>query len=207
MAHDELVDEFASSRSDLADPAKNESLVRLLRQRGVGDQEIVSLLEQLRGGVTGEQRSGKSTVRDQLSRFLRSKGMLSEDDILTAIDLALGIGKSARMGGNLGGGNFGGAPHSEINQPNIGALTDPASRDRALTYEESAGVEPCRDSRTIGGRDSFEELFARQDRVAQIREATRSRKPQTANAMAMDSKRAENFHTRFPEARRIRNAI
>jgi hypothetical protein len=210
VAFDERTDEFAATRADLSDPAKTESLVRLLRQRGVGDQEIVGLLEQLEGhGARGEQQPGRSAI-DNLRHFLRGKGM-TEDDISTACDISgLGPGKSARFGGAFNQ-NFGGNLHSEVTQQRHEPLADPGAKDRDfMIAEEAIGACPYggdRSPRPLGGRDSFEELYGRQDRLAEIAAASRPRRPMSANQMAMDSQRTENFLTRFPEARRIRGAI
>jgi hypothetical protein len=170
---------FASSRSDLPDRAKIE---------GQDDEE------------TAERRAN-------FSHFLRGKG-LSEDDIRTACDLSsLGPGRSgsAVPGGGLASG-FGGALHSAVRQPS----SSPPARDRTfMTDEERSGqcAYAGGDRRRSPGRDSFDEIYGRQDRLVQIAEATRRRRPPTANQIAMDSKRRENFAVRFPGGERIRGHI
>jgi hypothetical protein len=214
MAHDELdPDTFASTRSDLVDPAKSlrtgdddprDRLVRLLQERLNGsDQEISSLLETLEAGhgVAGVPARGKSAIStdQKLAAFLRSKGM-SEDDIRTACDL--GIGSSARFGGVFGS-NMGGNLSSQVSQPSTNP-TNPASRDRAMTYEEMSGCEPAGDSRRFGRdeRMSFDAIYGMLPTIERLQR----RRPMSANQMAMDAKRAANFLERFPQAARIKPA-
>jgi len=58
-----------------------------------------------------------------------------------------------------------------------------------------------------GDYEAFEELFGRQDRMQQIREAMRLRRRTSDRQLAMDTRAVESFCERFPESRRIRNAI
>jgi hypothetical protein len=220
-------DEFAATRADLSDPAKRREvgedddprsrLMNWIDQKieAGNDQEVSGLLEQLEGhGASGEQRGGEGMSLDDqvanLARFLKGKGM-GDRDVRTACDLArdaLGIGESTKFGGVFGG-NMGGNLRSQVSQPDTNP-TDPAARDRNfMTYEEAAGACPYsgdRGSRPIGGRDSFEELFAKQDKVQQAREMMRPRRRRSEREIAMDSG-TESFLEMFPEARRIRNYI
>jgi hypothetical protein len=212
MAHDEWrddLDEFAATRADLVDPAK----------RRVGDQEVTGLLEQFEGhGASGEQSKGRGFNLDAYRRFLRGKGIseddirgMSVDDIRQACD-ALGINKSAKFGGNFGGG-MGGNLSEQISQPNT-RPTDPGAKDRDFPIDGEARGECAYAGdgpHLIGGHDSFEALCVSQDRVQQIREATRSRRPRTANQIAMDAQAQAQHEARrnamFPGAARIRYYI
>jgi hypothetical protein len=184
---DAMPNGFAETRADLPDPAKE-------KEFGEDDQARVSnLADFLRGKNLSED-----DVRAAIERMLSAEGY-GQDDIRTACD-ALGIGASARLGGAPAGSNFGGALHGEVRQP---------ARDRNFRIaEEALGQQPCRDARRpSGGRDSFEFLYGRQDRVAEIRAASRPRRRASSNQVAMDSARETNFYTRFPGAKRIRGAI
>jgi hypothetical protein len=208
MAHDEA---FAGTRADLIDPSKDDPRQRLLnliskKLDGGSDQEVAELLGRIEGhGSASEQRPGVSAI-DQLRHFLRGKGF-SEDDIRTTCDLSgLGPERSAMRGGAFGGG-AGGALHEERGQFNR-ATGNPASRDRAMTYEEESGCVPYAGDRRrgIGGRDSFEELYGRQDRLAEIAAASRPRRRASDRQMGMDARAVESFNARFPNAARIKPA-
>jgi hypothetical protein len=183
LAHDELPN--GTSREDL--------LRQALQKRG--DQPDAAKQRRVGEDDEDDERIAK------LAHFLRSKG-LGEDDIRTACDaVRLGIGESARFGGAVSGSNFGGALHGEVDQ---------SSRDACL--EEELGIEPAKSYRNakMSGdqRLDFETAYGRQDRLQQISEATQlRRRRQSDNSMAMDASRAENFHARFPNSKRIRNAI
>jgi hypothetical protein len=205
LAHDELPPGSRLTREQMAaraDASLNGSAFASTRAdlptKGFGEDDqtrISNLADFLRGKNLTED-----DVRAAVERMLKAEGY-GEDDVRTACD-ALGIGASARLGGAAAGSNFGGALHGEVSQP---------ARDRTfMTDEERRGS--CAyggDSRRRFGaaRDSFEFVYDRQDRLQQIREMTRPRRAKTRNEIAMDARAVDSFNARFPEARRIRNAI
>jgi hypothetical protein len=192
--------------ADLPDPNKNDSRQRLLnlisqRLDGGSDQEIELMLRQLDRGATGEQSKGRGMSLDQLRTYLRGKG-LSEDDIRTACDLSLGIGRSAKFGGGLGGGE-GGALHAQTSRPD----RETAARDQPILTEELQGCEPIRSNRgdsamrprLAGDNRSFEAAFG----MLPALEAALLRRRPSEKALAMDARRAASFHEMFPNAKRI----
>jgi hypothetical protein len=219
----------------LSNGSERERLARLVTQKlehGT-DAEVNGLLRQLTHSASGEQRRGdqlkrsdivdpakmKRTgeddedddLRARLAARLRAQGK-SEDEIKTVCDIALGPERSAMRGGVFGGG-MGGNLREQISQPSV-SPTDPAARDRNFPIAEEAAGQCAyagdRGSRSFGGADSFEGLFARQDKVAQIREAQRPRP--TARQLAADEVQREvgrhSFEAMFgPNAMRIRNYI
>jgi hypothetical protein len=183
---------------------------------GSSREELLRQALQKRGDLVDagkERRVGEDDEDDEriakLAGYLRGKGM-SEDDIRTACDVALGIGKSTRMGGNFGG-NFGGALHSEVDQPDRESLTSPAARDLAgLSWEEQAGIEPIKDRgdramrpRLAGDDRSFEAAYG----LVPTYEAIRPRRPVSDRQLALDAAAQRSFDQMFPEASRIRNYI
>jgi hypothetical protein len=199
-------DEFAATRADLSDLAKR-------REVGDQEQERSGLLETLESGH-GSRRPGEGFNLDEeidaIARSLRRKG-IGEDDIRRACDAArkvfdqeLGVGRSARFGGNLGGSNFGGNLHSQVEQPNVRPLGDPGAKD-FMTYEEMTGCEPARgrgDSRF--GRDSlmgFDQVYGLLPTIEKV-EAQRPHR-RSDRQLGMDARATESFYERFPNARRI----
>jgi hypothetical protein len=204
---------FAATRADLSDPAQarrvgddesngnaRERLAKILAEH-LNRDEVGSLLETLEGhGSVGPRPQGPGFNLDAFRHALRGRG-LSEDQIKRAYD-ALGIGESTKFGGVFGG-NMGGNLREQIAQPSTNP-TDPAARDRStMTHEESAGLEPCRDSRTIGGRDSmsFDEAFGLYGPGGVFESQPRHRRSE--RELAMDSAGRDSFQKMFPEAARI----
>jgi hypothetical protein len=180
--------------SDVADPAK-------MREVGEDDEDDERI--------------------ENLKKALAAKGM-DADQIKTVCDavrawrgddLGIGPGGSAKFGGASTGKNFGGALSEGIAQRSSQSHSDsPASRDRALTYEEEAGLCPYAGVDLGIGRDSrmsFDQVFdacGPGSHFAAQEEARRRR----SGGLAMDAAgqaASDELNKRFgPNAARIRHA-
>jgi hypothetical protein len=228
LALDQRNDTFAATRADLPDLAKRretgeddengdprELLARLLRQQGAGDQEVAGMLARLEGhGAVGKQGKGEGISLDDqvenLSRFLRGKGM-SEDDIRTACDLGIGGQSGTRFGGVFGG-NMGGNLRGQVSQPSV-SPTDPAARDRDFLISEEA-LGNCayagggRDSRRVGrdSRMSFDQVYGLLPTIEKVEAQRSRRRSRSEKALGMDARSVDSFNARFPNAARIKPA-
>jgi hypothetical protein len=176
---DEEDDQFAGSRADLVDVAKE-------REFGEDDEE---------------ELNGRRAL---LASYLRGKGM-SEDDIRQACDL-LGPQESALRGG-APAGNFGGALHGSTAQPSGSPSSRDACLEEELGHEPSKDFRnrrmDGRDARRFG-RDSglgFDQLYGLVGPGGVF--ASQPRRRRSERAMANDAAASEIFERMFPEGRRI----